>query len=110
MEVVKHIRPGVETGRDRWNKPIFSDAATDVETLGVEPAQSVTDPQTGAITATSGFKLYLPPEETVGPDDRFTVRGKTYKVEGGSSDWTNPFTGWSPGNVVTLEKSEYIDG
>jgi hypothetical protein len=109
-EQVIHIRPGVEIGRDRYNKPIFAETSEPIDTQGIEPMQSVIDPNTGFVTTTRGFTLYLRPTEQVGPADRFTVRGKTYRVTGPSSDWVNPFTASAPGNVVVLEESEYVDG
>lgn len=109
-ETVTHIRRGVQTGTDRYGKPVFSDVSNPVEDVAVEPTQSVIDPRTGAVTERRGFTLYLPPTETAGPDDRFTVRGRTYKTTGSTSDWTDPFTGWTPGNVVVLEESEYVNG
>lgn len=109
-ETVTHIRPGTQTGVDRYGKPIFSDVSNTVENVAVEPSGSVRDPQTGFVTEKRGFTLYLPSSETNGPDDRFTVRGKTYKVAGTSSDWVSPFTSWTPGNVVVLEETEYVNG
>lgn len=109
-ETVIHVRPDAQTGVDRYNKPIFSEVSSTVDDVAVAPSQSVIDPQTGFVTEKRGYTLYLPSDETVGADDRFTVRGKTYKVTGSSSDWVDPFTGWTPGNVVVLEESEYVNG
>lgn len=41
---------------------------------------------------------------SVSPRDRVTVRGITYEVTGDPADWVNPFTGWAPGGVVSLER------
>lgn len=107
-ETVIHIRPGAETGRDRYNKPVFGTTSKAVDGVTVEPAGSKRDPQTGQTITTTGFTLYLPSSETVDAGDRFTVRGKTYQVEGKSSDWVSPFTQWAPTNAVVLEESEFI--
>lgn len=42
-----------------------------------------------------------------GTRDRCTVRGRQYLVDGEPAVWKNPFTGWQPGLVVTLEA---VDG
>lgn len=99
-----------QTGVDRYNQPVFEDVEADVPDVAVAPAGSSTDPQTGAVTTTRNTTLYLPDGVTSAPDDRWRVRGIVYAVTGASADWPTGFSSWTPGNVVVLEDTEYVDG
>lgn len=48
--------------------------------------------------------LYLPYGADVKPLDRVIVRGETYEVEGGRTDWRNPYSGSEPGSVVEVKR------
>ena len=50
--------------------------------------------------------LYIPFEADVKPRDRVRVEGVTYEVEGQPRRWRSPFTGRTPGAVVTLRLVE----
>lgn len=98
-----------QSGVDRYNKPVFTDVETNVDDVGVAPAGSTLDPETGAITTTRNTTLYLPPEVTSAAGDRWRVRGVVYEVEGASADWPTGFSSWTPGNVVILKETEFVD-
>lgn len=67
--------------------------------------ESTKEPRDGTqIRVVSTAKLYVPAGTQVGPNDEFTVRGVRYAVEGDPGQWTNPFTGWSPGAEIMLRR------
>lgn len=109
------ITPGVERGRDRYNKPIFEDVAVEVTGVAVAPGATSIDPATEQVIETRGLTLYLPASVKVTPKARFVVRGKTYPIDGSSQDWDRPvgfsplYDSWAPGNVVNLSAKEYVD-
>lgn len=80
--------------------------SVDVAGVGVEPRPSGEPLQDARNQVTSGFTLYFPPGATVTPQNRVIVRGGTYDVLGEPAEWVNPFTGWNPGTVVQVERSE----
>ena len=92
---------GEQTGTD-WNNP----AAIDVSGVAVEPRPSQEPIQDARNAVTSGFTLYMPPGVVVGPANRVTVRGATYDVLGEPALWRSPFTGWEPGIVVQVGRTE----
>ncbi|WIB25816.1 hypothetical protein [Curtobacterium sp. MCSS17_015] len=109
------VTPGVEIGRDRYNKPIFADVAIEVTDVAVAPGATSVDETTGQVIDTRGLTLYLPPTVKVAPTARFIVRGKTYPIDGASQDWDRPvgfsrlYDSWAPGNVVNLSSEEYAN-
>lgn len=60
--------------------------------------EPLADGRTAVVTTT---KAALPAGAVVPPGASFTARGVTYRVEGEPEDVRNPFTGWTPGVVVT---------
>lgn len=85
-----------------WTSP----SSVDVTGVAVEPRPSGEPLQDARNQVTSGFTLYMPPGTTITPQNRVSVRGVTYDVLGEPAEWTNPFTGWEPGIVVQVERSE----
>jgi hypothetical protein len=81
-------------------------SSVDVPGVGVEPRPSGEPLEDARNRVTSGFTLYFPPSVTPTPFQRVVVRGKTYKILGETAVWKNPFTGWTPGNVVQCELVE----
>ena len=51
-------------------------------------------------------KVYAPAGSDIKAADRLVVRGVTYEVDGNVAEWRSPFTGWEPGIVVPLKRSE----
>lgn len=84
-----------------------SPTEVDVAGVGVEPRPSGEPSQEARHAVVSGFTLYLPTGTVVTPQNRIVVRGGTYEVLGEPAEWVNPFTGWTPGVVVQVER---VDG
>lgn len=80
--------------------------SVDVSGVAVEPRPSGEPLQDARNQVTSGFTLYMPPGTAITPQNRVSVRGVTYDVLGEAAVWINPFTGWEPGIVVQVERSE----
>lgn len=95
--------PYSDTSTPSWDA---TPTSVDVTGVAVEPRPSGEPLQDARNQVTSGFTLYFPPGTTVTPQNRVIVRGSTYDVLGEPAEWTNPFTGWNPGIVVQVERSE----
>lgn len=54
----------------------------------------------------NGFDVYDTFDSPVGPHDELTVRGVRCVVDGEIARWRNPFTGDSPGCVITVRRVE----
>lgn len=85
-----------------WENPV----ETVVEGVGVEPRPSQEPVQDARNAVTSGYTLYLPSGVTITSRSRVVVRGEVYGVLGEPAVWRSPFTGWEPGVVVQLERTE----
>jgi uncharacterized Zn-binding protein involved in type VI secretion len=97
----------VQGAEDAHGNPIvtFADAVT-VEGCGFAPGGSQELYGPGRNPVTSVPQLYCPPGTVVTSRSRVTVRGKLYQVDGDPAEWRSPFTGWEPGVVVTLERTD----
>lgn len=73
--------------------------------VGVEPRPSSEPVQDARNAVTSGFTLYMPPIDLTSKQ-RIRVRGEVYNVLGQPAAWRNPFTGWTPGLVVQVDRTE----
>lgn len=85
-----------------WSTP----TSVDVPGVAVEPRPSGEPLQDARNQVVSGLTLYMPPGTTITPRNRVRVRGVTYDVLGEPAVWRSPFTGWEPGIVVQVERSE----
>lgn len=80
--------------------------SVDVPGVAVEPRPSGGPLQDARNQVTSGLTLYMPAGTGITAQNRVTVRGVTYDVLGEPAVWRSPFTGWEPGIVVQVERSE----
>jgi hypothetical protein len=87
-----------------WTKPPAT--STPVSGVAVEPRPSGEPLQDARNQVTSGFTLYFPAGTAITAQNRVTVRGTTYGVLGEPAVWKSPFTGWAPGVVVQVERTE----
>lgn len=92
------------TGVDAYGRETVAWVDEQVDGLGFEPGSS-SEPRAGAQRRVNTKPtLILPDGLVIGSEDQITVRGVRYEVEGETGVWRNPFTGWSPGGEVTLQK------
>lgn len=85
-----------------WDNP----TEVEVTGVGIEPRPSSEPVENARNSVVSGFTLYLPPGTSVTAQNRVVVRGGTYDVLGDPATWRNPFTGWEPGVVVQVGRTE----
>jgi len=84
---------------DRFNDATYVDHHTidgclEFPTGTTENNMAVTDSRT----------LIAPTASDIVPTDRVRLGGLIYQVQGLPKDWVDPFTGWSPGMQVSLER------
>jgi hypothetical protein len=93
----------------------YSGEATDVDWStpdelellgGFNPGQSSEPLQDARNAVTTQPEFYTDFGSDVLAGDRLVVRGKTYDVDGDPADWHSPFTGWEPGMVIPLKRTE----
>lgn len=97
--------PGEETF-DAQGNYVRADPSTEtIVALGVAPMTPAESAETFGPSNEGGFVLYLPAGSAIRSEDLIEVRGESgFQVWGGSADWVSPFTGWAPGEVVTVKR------
>jgi hypothetical protein len=105
-EIVTRIRL-IDTGqKDRYNKPIYSEQSTSLTAHVFAPVVASDVQGVDQVTATDGGTIYFryPNMADALPDDRWEIRGETYKSEGREALWRNASD--APiGTVVVVERS-----
>lgn len=110
-ESITVTRPGspIEGEFDSQENPVIGPPSTfEINDVAVEPAGTSEDPQSMGLWVVTGFTLYLPHGSVLLPDDRLTIRDTDgWQVTGDTSaaGWRNPFTGSTPGVVVSVKRS-----
>jgi hypothetical protein len=84
---------------DRFNDATYVDhhvidGCLEYPTGSDERDQAVTDNRT----------LLVPIGSDIVPSDRVKLGGLLFQVQGLPTAWADPFTGWSPGKSVNLER------
>jgi len=102
MESITQIRRS-STSTDSYGQPVFTTTSTTVQAI-VSARVSGTNFDADQIVVTDGLTIYLPTGTTVQDDDKFTIRGKTYEVDGEAFDWRDGLSSWAPGVVVNLQR------
>lgn len=74
--------------------------------VAVEPRPSSEPTQEARNAVVSGFTLYMPTGTAITAQNKVTVRGALYNVLGEPAAWVSPFTGWEPGVVVQVGRTE----
>ncbi|MDT0302903.1 hypothetical protein [Streptomonospora wellingtoniae] len=91
-------------GKDRYGDPLPGPPPHTVEGCAVYPRTS-TETATGGTTVITGRTLLAPIGADILPEDQITLPdGTVWSVEGDVGPWSSPFTGWSPGLEVNLER------
>ena len=86
---------------DSWSAPVT------VQGCAFDPGASQEVFEPGRDPVTSAPRVFAPAGTVVTARSRVTVRGQVFLVDGEPAEWRNPYTGSTPGVVVTLEK---VDG
>lgn len=97
--LVPDVYSGAHTGRD-W-------AVADelpIEGCAIAPSSSFEQQADDRRAVITGMSLYCASGSDVLPDDRIRARSGLWEVDGEGLEWTNPFTGWSPGAEFRLRK------
>lgn len=92
---------GQPTGSD-WSSP----SSLDIPGCGFNPGQSSEPLQEARNAIQTQPEVYAPTGSDILSGDRVVVRGKTYDVDGEPADWRSPFTGWAPGMVIALKRTD----
>lgn len=107
-ETVTLLAPG--TIADPYSGDTADDWTTLTETpihgVAVEPRPSQEPVQDARNAVTSGYTLYVPAGAQIAPRDRVRVRGEVYSILGEPAEWISPFTGWTPGIVVQVGRTD----
>lgn len=85
-----------------WENPV----PNYVSHVAVEPRPSTEPSQEARNAVVSGFTLYMPTGTAITARSKVTVRGARYDVLGDPAAWASPFTGWEPGIVVQVGRTE----
>jgi len=107
-ESVDILGPGAtqdDYGNDVEDWSTLVEVAT-VAGVGVEPRPSGESFTEDRNAVTNGYTLYFPAGSTVLPTQRVRVRGSVWSVLGAPAVWRNPFTGWEPGSVVQVGRTD----
>jgi len=102
MESITQTRRS-STSVDSYGQPVFTTTTSTVNAI-VSARVSGTNFDADQIVVTDGLTIYLPTGHDVQDDDTFTIRGKTYEVDGEAFDWRDGLGSWSPGAVVNLQR------
>ncbi len=95
-----------EASEDVYGNPIVSwGVPVTVEDCAFDPGGSVESVEPGRNAVVSNPRVFAPAGTVVKARDRVTARGKVFLVDGDPAEWLNPFTGWTPGVVVNLERA-----
>ena len=90
---------------ESWTNPT---TVAVVEGVGVEPRPSGETFQNDRNASTNGFTLYDPSSalDVVTARHRIEVRGSVWPVLGDAAMWRSPLTGWEPGVVVQVGRTD----
>jgi len=102
MESITQTRRN-STSVDSYGQPVYTTTTSTVNAI-VSARVSGTNFDADQIVLTDGLTIYLPSGHDVQDDDTFTIRGKTYEIDGEAFDWRDGLGSWSPGTVVNLQR------
>lgn len=99
-----YIPDGAE---DSHGNPVDSWASSvDIPNCAFVPGGSVERVEPGRNAVVTQPQILAPAGTVAESRDRFTVRGKQYEVDGDPAEYRSPFTGWEPGVVINLKRTE----
>lgn len=104
MESITRTRRS-STSTDSYGQPVYTTTTADLQAL-VSARLSGTNFDADQIVVTDGLTIYLPSGTDVQDDDKFTIRGKVYEIDGEAFEWRDGLGTWSPGVVVNLQREK----
>lgn len=102
MESITRIRRS-STSTDSYGQPVYTTTEATLQAF-VSARLSGTNFDADQIVVTDGLTIYLPAGTEVLDDDRFSIRGKTYEIDGEAFEWKEGLGSWNPGVVVNLQR------
>lgn len=100
------VRTRVQGPDDQYGQPTWTWTDVDVPGVAVAPAAGNEAGLPYRQDVGIALTVYLPPETPITARSRVLVRGDEFEVFGEPGDWRSPFTGWHPGIVANLTRSE----
>jgi SPP1 family predicted phage head-tail adaptor len=104
MESITRTRRS-STSTDSYGQPVYTTVSATLQAF-VSQRVSGTNFDADQIVLTDGLTLYLPAGTDVQDDDKFTVRGKVYEIDGEAFEWKEGLGSWNPGVVVNLQREK----
>ena len=104
MESITRTRRS-STSTDSYGQPVYTTTSVTLQAR-VSARVSGTNFDADQIVITDGLTLYLDAGADVQDDDKFTVRGKVYEIDGEAFDWKSGLGSWNPGLVVNLQREK----
>jgi hypothetical protein len=102
MEEITRLRRS-SASTDSFGEPVYTTVSTIV--MGMVSARvSSTNFDPAQVTVSDGLTVYFATGFDIEDDDKFTVRGKTYELDGEAFDWRAGLGSWTPGTVVNLQR------
>lgn len=90
---------------DRFNDPTYVDHHDVTGCIQYAVVRRSASPsQAAELSVNDRHEVLAPANADVLPTDRVRMNGLLYQVIGLPMDWTDPFTGWSPGVQIMLER------
>lgn len=90
--------------RDRFGDVTLVPDGT-VANVAVAPRSRWDEDNNRRVLVTAGLTAYAPPGTVIEPTHRVRLEdGTVWLVTGEPASWKSPFTGWSPGVQVELER------
>jgi len=104
MESITRTRRS-STSTDSYGQPVYTTTTATLQAY-VSVRVSGTNFDADQIVITDGLTIYLPADTDVQDDDTFTIRGKTYEIDGEAFEWKEGLGSWNPGVVVNLQREK----
>ena len=104
MESITRTRRS-STSTDSYGQPVYTTTTATLQAY-VSVRVSGTNFDADQIVITDGLTIYLPANTDVQDDDTFTIRGKTYEIDGEAFEWKEGLGSWNPGVVVNLQREK----
>lgn len=104
MESITRTRRS-STSTDSYGQPVYTTTTATLQAY-VSVRVSGTNFDADQIVITDGLTIYLPAGTDVQDDDTFTIRGKTYEIDGEAFEWKEGLGSWNPGVVVNLQREK----